>query len=353
MTPKIALLGASGYTGRLVASELKKRGIEFVACGRDAENVKRVLDELKISAQVETLDASNPQSIESLIEKIEPKLVITTVGPFLEFGRSVATSVAKSGASYIDSSGEQAFIKWVYENIEPKTPEQIFVPSLAFEYALADLGAEILKENLGEPLAIKVFYYIPSFAPSRGTRASMLKAMEEKVFAYIDGVLVESIGRTASVTIAEAGKTFDALIFPGGEPVMVPRHVHADSVESYMVMSLSSARMLYRAAKEAKDRTQAISAGELGPSEAERRKNRFFIILEGSSAKAKSTLTISGFDAYGITAHLIAQGAEAIVAGKVQKRGTCTPVEAFGKSALLKWCEDWGISFSISVRFEG
>lgn len=349
MAPKVALLGASGYTGRLVAKELNKRGIEFVACGRNAENVKRVMDELKISTQVETFDASNPQSVEGLFERLKPRLVITTVGPFLEFGKNVAISAEKSKASYIDSSGEQAFIKWVYENIKPKGDEQIFVPSLAFEYALADLGAELLKEKIGEPLTIRSFYYIPSFSPSRGTRASMLKAMEEKVLAYKDGELVEAVGKTASVTIAEASKTFDAILFPGGEPVMIPKHVAVDSVESYMVMSLSSARLLYRTAKEAKDKAQAILTEKLGPDENERKKNRFFIILEGSAKSEQSTLKISGFDAYGITAHLIAHGAESILAGKVQKRGVCTPTESFGKEALLNWCKNWGISFGFET----
>jgi len=348
MPPQIALFGASGYTGRLVAQELKKRNIEFIACGRNPDNVKKVLSELKISAQTEALDATDPQSIENLLTRLAPKLVITTIGPFLDFGKNIVSAATESGACYLDSSGEQAYIKWVYENIKPKSPEQVFVPSLAFEYALGDLGAEILKEKFAEPFEIRSFYYTPSHSPSRGTRASMLKAIEQKTLAYKNGELADSAGKTASVTIAELNKTLDALIFPGGEPLMIPRHANVDSVESYMVISLSAARMLYRAAKDAKDKKEAIFTDKLGPTEDERKKNRFFIVLEGTSAHARASLTISGFDAYGITAHLISEGAKTIMDGKLAKRGVCTPVEAFGKEKMLSWCEGWGVSF----RFE-
>jgi len=349
MATEVALLGASGYTGRLVAYELEGRGIGFVACGRDPKRVEQALDEQSISARIEAVDATDPSSIRALIERTGPRLVITTIGPFLDMGKHVASIAARSNAHYLDSCGEQVFIKWMLENESFAGLDRTMVPSLAFEYALADAGAEMLKEELGEPLEIRSFYYIPSFSPSRGTRASMLRAMQEKTYVHRDGRLIEADRKTAQVAIPEADKTLDALLFPAGEPVMIPRHVEVNLVESYMVMSMSAARMLYRAAKEAKDKKGAMRTDELGPSAEERKKNRLFVIIEGKSGAGEARLTINGIDAYGLTAHLLAEGASAILSGRALKGGACTPVEAFGADRLKAWCEAWGLSFALET----
>ena len=349
MSSHLLLLGASGYTGRLVAAELAKRGVEFVACGRDVKRVERALDELGISARVERVDATEPSSLGELLDREKPSAVITTIGPFLDLGKPVALAVAESGASYMDSCGEQAFIKWLLESVSPSADGQLIVPSLAFEYALADAGAELLKDELGEPLDIRSFYYLPSSAASRGTRVSMVRAMEEKVLAFFDGELREVGRKVAQVSIGEPERTLDALIFPAGEPVMIPRRIRARSVESYMVMSLSAARMLYRAARDAKDRKGAVQTDELGPAPEQRKRSRFFVVLEGVAGERSARLRISGTDPYGLTAHLLAEGAVATLDGEVKRGGVCTPSEAFGAERIVSWCKSWGVSFALET----
>ncbi len=350
MSCDVALLGASGYTGRLVAYELHEKGIGFVACGRSPGRLEIALDEMGISARIERFDAADPNSTEALLDRLEPKLVITTVGPFLDMGKGIASAVAGVGAHYLDSCGEQAFIKWFLENEAFADPGCTMITSLAFEYALADAGAELLARELGDPLEIRSFYYIPSFSPSRGTRASMLRAMQEDLYVYSDGELKRAARKTAQVAIPETGRTIDALLFPAGEPVMIPRHVNASLVESYMVMSLSAARKLYRSIRESTDKEGAMQTDRIGPSPDERRQNRFHIILEGRSASGKGRVVISGVDAYGLTAHLLTRGAEAILSGRASGSGACTPVQALGADELVLWCEERGVSFAFEAE---
>ncbi len=45
---RIAVYGATGYTGRLVALQLRDRGLDAVLCGRNGAKLRRLVDEIGV-----------------------------------------------------------------------------------------------------------------------------------------------------------------------------------------------------------------------------------------------------------------------------------------------------------------
>jgi short subunit dehydrogenase-like uncharacterized protein len=77
-TGPIAVCGATGYTGRLVAAELRRRGAEFVLSGRNPAKLEILAEEVGgADTKVARLDDST-----GLRELLEPcAAVISCAGP--------------------------------------------------------------------------------------------------------------------------------------------------------------------------------------------------------------------------------------------------------------------------------
>ena len=107
-----------------------------------------------------------------------------------------------------------------------------------------------------------------------------------------------------------------------------------------MVMSISAARLLYgsspdvlRAASKARAAEEA-DAGE-GPTPAERKKNTFHIILEGTGVEGKADVCIvTGTDVYGLTSSIITFATRQILDGKHKGSGFRSPANAFDEGAF-------------------
>src|SRR5204862_474303 len=105
----IALLGATGYTGKLVAAELTKRQLPHRLGGRSPEK----LAALPSDAERFVVDAGEPARLDAFLDGATA--LITTVGPFARLGMPVVEAVVRNQVPYVDSTGEQPFISDVYQ----------------------------------------------------------------------------------------------------------------------------------------------------------------------------------------------------------------------------------------------
>jgi hypothetical protein len=72
------------------------------------------------------------------------------------------------------------------------------------------------------------------------------------------------------------------------------------------------------------------------PSEEKRRKALLTVVAEARAPAGKRRVTLTGSDPYGLTASLIARGAEALLAGEVRGAGALAPAEAFDAHGFLE-----------------
>src|SRR5437764_5492744 len=166
MTRFIGLLGATGYTGRLVADELAGRNIAHRRGGRSRSR----LDALPATPNAETVevDAQDPAELDAFLDGIDA--LITTVGPFAELGMPVVEAAVRNNAHYVDSTGEPDFMSDVYAKYAD-APVAV-VPACGYDYLPADCAAALAARKLGpgdEPIDVVVAYQLKDMRPSRGT----------------------------------------------------------------------------------------------------------------------------------------------------------------------------------------
>jgi short subunit dehydrogenase-like uncharacterized protein len=114
----IVLFGATGFTGALTAAYLAENapdGLRWALAGRNQERLAEVRAGLGPAyADLELLhaDVADPASLAALAERT--RVLITTVGPFLQHGEPVVRACADAGTDYVDLTGEPEFVDRMY-----------------------------------------------------------------------------------------------------------------------------------------------------------------------------------------------------------------------------------------------
>ncbi|KAH6625655.1 Saccharopine dehydrogenase-domain-containing protein [Boeremia exigua] len=153
---ELILLGATGYTGKLVAEWISiylPEDLKWAIAGRNAKKLQGVIDELKkVNANrklpdVETCELK-PDQLDTLVKKT--KLLITTVGPFMHYGEPVLAACAANGTHYLDSTGE---VPWIYDMIAKydtvaKANKSIIIPEAGLDSVPADIMAYVLSRTI-------------------------------------------------------------------------------------------------------------------------------------------------------------------------------------------------------------
>jgi len=117
----IVVFGATGFTGELTAAYLAEHApieCRWALAGRSTAKLEAVRDRLaKINPACADLallhaDVSDPASLAAVAESA--KVVITTVGPYLEYGEPLVAACAAAGTDYVDLTGEPEFVDLMY-----------------------------------------------------------------------------------------------------------------------------------------------------------------------------------------------------------------------------------------------
>jgi trans-enoyl reductase len=108
----IVLYGATGFSGKLTAEYLARSGsaARIALAGRSTEGLLAVREMLGPAAQdwpVIVADASAPSTLAAMANRAQ--VVLTTVGPYAQYGLSLVAACAKAGTDYADLTGELMF----------------------------------------------------------------------------------------------------------------------------------------------------------------------------------------------------------------------------------------------------
>ena len=319
--PRIAVLGPTGFTGRLVLAEARAAALPLRLVGRRREALRELAlpgDELRVA------DASAPGDA-----FVGCSAVLSCAGPFLRVGPAPVEAAATAGANYLDSSGEQAWARLLYERF--RDAGTAVLPCFGFDYVPGDVAARLAAEEL-EPLdEIVVAYSASAAATSRGTRRTVGEVMAQPVAAWHEGRLVESrLGATTRTVVFPFGAR-EVAEFGGAEPLTVPRHTDVRTVRSYMRL----ARPAVKAARAARILAPLIRATAglrgFGPDERKRAATRFVVVAEARGPQGGRRVTLAGSDPYLLTARLLVAGARL----EPRRVGPLAPAEAFDARGLI------------------
>jgi len=311
----IALLGATGYTGKLVAEELARRRLPHRLGARDPQR----LAALPTADDRETfvVDAAEATRLDAFLDGADA--LINTVGPFLRLSVPVVEAAVRSGVPYVDSTGEQEFMSLVYERFAG-APVPI-VPACAAEYIPQDLAAAIALGDLGgDASEIGVHTRTTGALPSRGTARTTIE-MAASMFSSPAG------RRVRRVPFPSGARTVPEL--PFGDRAIARHAGDARVVTTFSVPGFSGpvARLLPAVLSRLGPIVDRLPEG---PSPRARHRARFEILAEAIGAGGRAAVTCWGRDVYGITGRFLVEAALRVEGG-----GAMAPAEALEPAAFF------------------
>jgi short subunit dehydrogenase-like uncharacterized protein len=182
----VVLFGATGFTGGLTAEYLAGAapdGCRWALAGRNQGKLEAVRDRLTAMhpelADLPLLhaDAADPASLADVADRA--RVVISTVGPYVEHGEPLVAACVEAGTDYLDLTGEPEFVDTVYVKHHRRAVETgaRIVHACGFDSIPHDLGALFTVQQLPEGVALRVRGMVRTNATlSGGTFASALGA---------------------------------------------------------------------------------------------------------------------------------------------------------------------------------
>src|SRR4051812_28935767 len=175
MSGRIVLFGATGYTGELTARALVDRGARPVLAARSAERLETLAADLG-GLETRVADVAAPQTLAALVERGD--VLVSTVGPFARLGEPAVAAAVAAGAHYLDSTGEGAFVRAVFER-HGRAAQAAgcgLLTAFGYDWVPGNLaGALALRDAGPTATRVEVGYFAPGGGAgslSTGTRAS-------------------------------------------------------------------------------------------------------------------------------------------------------------------------------------
>ena len=181
----IVLFGATGFTGALTAEYLTQHApkeLRWAIAGRSRSKLEaqkqRLLELNAHSASVGLIEAQLDDAASLQRMAAQTCVLLSTVGPFVDYGEPVVRACIAEGTDYLDSTGELQFLELLWARHAQAAVERgvRLVPSCGFDAIPADLGALFSVRQMPRDRPIQLAGYMSLRAQfSGGTERSALK----------------------------------------------------------------------------------------------------------------------------------------------------------------------------------
>ena len=154
---EIVVLGATGFSGKLVAEYLARiANLRWAIAGRSRDKLEQVrtglatIDPALAELPLVIADTDDVVSVEAMVA--DTQVMCTTVGPYRKYGAKVAHSCARSGTHYCDITGEVAFMRASIDDnhAAAEASGARLVHACGFDSVPFDLGVYLLRERARE-----------------------------------------------------------------------------------------------------------------------------------------------------------------------------------------------------------
>lgn len=379
----ITLLGATGYTGRLVARALTQienpeypGGLPLRLAGRSPEKLARLAASLPGSPAWQVADVTRPATLPPLFRG--SRVLVNCAGPFTDLGEVVVAQAALNGVHSLDIANELGYVYQMrsYDTLARQNGAAI-VPACGFEVALADCAAAVLAAEMppwpelsvrpgdavSEPTGrepvldeVSVVYDIRGRGSSIGSRLSALRSLATSWLGYRDGQWGRALpGRESRRCQLPAGPRA-AISFPSSETVTVPYHLPVSTVTTWLAASWHApywAPVLlplfaWLARGPVGTATGAAVSRIFLPAETGMRSQApFAISVQARRGNTTRRLTLTGQGVYELTAQILAYAASQLAWPGYGQAGFLPPALALDPQALLDHAVGkWGVSLS-------
>lgn len=187
---EVVLFGATGFTGKLIAEYLARHAgpdLRWAIAGRDRSKLERVREEVarmapagSTTSEVGVIEADNRDWASLAIMANRTRVVLSTVGPYVDNGIQLVRACVTGGTDYVDITGEPPFVREVVEQFDGPAREQglRIVNCCGFDSIPPDLGVLFTVKQLpaNQPITIEGYVHTRGRFSS-GTARSAIKIM--------------------------------------------------------------------------------------------------------------------------------------------------------------------------------
>ena len=343
MKDTFLIYGSTGYTGNLIVQEAIRRGLKPVLAGR---NLEKLGDQAAgLGLEWRAFPLSNTAALERAAA--DTGLVLLVAGPYLHTAAPVVAACLKTGAHYLDITGEQGVYEYLAQHdAQAKAAGVMLGTGMGFDVVPSDCLAYYLKKQLPEADDLKLaLAYRGRTAISHGTMKSAVESMPQ-------GLRVRRKGKLAHVQPGEKSLVVDfgwgprtCDLFTWGDVVTAYYSTGIPNIEVYMRSGRTTRRMLQLASTSQRLFGQGLSHSLLmravnflpsGSSPAQRAR-AYAVVWAQVSASGHQHLSarLTTPEAYEFTARSAIQAVERVLKGDF-KPGFQTPAMAFGEDFVLQ-----------------
>jgi short subunit dehydrogenase-like uncharacterized protein len=234
----VAVYGATGYCGKLIARELQALGHSVILAGRNKAALREVAASLPTRAECRTVPLDDGQGLQRL--SAEVGVIVNAAGQFSKTTAPVVRGAIAGAAHYLDISGEQRPIRWTIEQDASAVAAGVaLLPCTAFQPTLCDLLVDLTAADLPDVTEAEVAYSIRGWRPSGGTVGARLETMADPILLQYDDGLVD-LKRTPPTRFFDFPAPIGprrVMLYPAADALTIPRHLSVRRVSTYMTTS--------------------------------------------------------------------------------------------------------------------
>ncbi|HHO53599.1 MAG TPA: saccharopine dehydrogenase, partial [Deltaproteobacteria bacterium] len=181
----VVLLGATGFTGQLVAEHLLRShpDLRWAIAGRDPHKLRDVkmglvgMDHRAGAIGTQVVELQDRQAMRSLAAGA--RVLVTTVGPYSQHGDPVVDAAVEAGTHYLDVTGEPPFVSGIRRRHSRTARDKGIkvVSCCGFDSIPADLGARFTVQQLHHGPKQVCAYLRVKARPSGGSWASLVESL--------------------------------------------------------------------------------------------------------------------------------------------------------------------------------
>ncbi len=324
----VVVFGAAGHTGRFVVDELARRGRGVVLAGRDRAKLAS-LQARYPAAEVRAAEVSDAAALDRALAGCAA--VIHCAGPFLDTAAPVIEAALRARIHYLDVCAEQATTRATFERFDRPAQEAgiAVVPSVAFYGGLADLlvtAALDVPDTTGaadiDDIAIAVA--LDSWHPTAGTRLTGERNTVRRVVISEHQLtpLADPSPRRSWTFPAPFG-TQEVVAVPLSEIITISRHLRAREVHSFMNLAPLA------------DLNNESTPAPVAADASGRSAQQFVMDVVVRRGASQRRVTARGRDIYAITAPLVVEATERLLAGPLARAGASSAGALFDARAFL------------------
>ena len=328
---KLLIYGATGYTGKLCAEIMLKRGLEPILAARSnrVENTAKELD-----CNYAVFDLKNEGPLHQNLKDID--LVVNLAGPFAITQKPFINACLSTQCHYVDIAGEVEEIQsaFVFDD-EAKKAGIMIMPGAGFGVVPTDIAAKMTQELLPDASHLTIAYATEGGA-SRGTLKTVLKNINASGVKRINNNLEIAKPAESVLDFRVAGKKFKAVynpwradLFTAGVSTNIP-NIETYSVFPGFIVSMMKGRLLWLRDLMLNYLLKFLPEG---PSPKQLQNGATYVAaIAKNSAGTKKQVSIKGPEAYLFTVDCLIEITKKILNGSYET-GFQTP-SFYGKDIL-------------------